>query len=73
MIDAGRSAAALRDAISDPTLRALPPVGGIVQYVDNTDLLWTPALRRAVAAAVLSGVVRGRGHGPVVDGLPSAT
>ncbi|MEU0554383.1 hypothetical protein [Dactylosporangium maewongense] len=53
MIDAGRYAAALHDAISDPALRKLPPVGGIDQYVDNTDLLCTPALRRAVAAAVL--------------------
>ncbi|MEV4131907.1 DUF4037 domain-containing protein [Dactylosporangium sp. NPDC049742] len=53
VIDAGRYAAALHDAISDPALRKLPPVGGIDQYVDNTDLLCTPALRRAVAAAVL--------------------
>ncbi|MEV4515653.1 DUF4037 domain-containing protein [Dactylosporangium sp. NPDC049525] len=53
VIDAGRYAAALTAAISDPAVAALPPVGGIDQYVDNTDLLGRPALRRAVAAAVL--------------------
>jgi hypothetical protein len=53
VIDGGRYAAALHDAISDPAVRRLPPVGAIDQYVDNTDLLCTPHLRRAVAAAVL--------------------
>ena len=42
-----------RAAISDPAVRRLPPVGAVDQYVDNTDLLGNPALRRAVAAAVL--------------------
>ncbi|MET7425183.1 DUF4037 domain-containing protein [Dactylosporangium sp. NPDC005555] len=53
VIDAGRYAAALRDAISDPAVRRLPPVGAVDQYTDNTDLLTSPDLRRAVAAAIL--------------------
>lgn len=53
VIDAGRFAAALTAAITDPAVAALPPVGGIDQYVDSADVLTSPVLRRAVAAAVL--------------------
>ena len=64
VIDAGRYAAASTAAITDPAVAALPPVGGIDQYVDSTDVLTRPDLRRAVAAAVL-------GTGMTFDGLPS--
>jgi hypothetical protein len=53
VIDAGRFAAALRAAVTDPAVAALPPVGGVDQYVDSADVLGSPALRRAVTAAVL--------------------
>ncbi|WP_327001448.1 DUF4037 domain-containing protein [Dactylosporangium sp. NBC_01737] len=53
VIDAGRFAAALHAAITDPAVAALPPVGGIDQFADSTDLLCSPALRRAVMGAVL--------------------
>lgn len=53
VIDAGRYAAALTAAISDPAVAALPPLGGIDQYTDSSDLLCDAGLRRAVAAAVL--------------------
>lgn len=56
VIDAGRFAAALRAAVTDPAVAALPPVGGIDQYVDSTDVLTSAPLRRAVAAAVLGTV-----------------
>ena len=54
VIDAGRFAAALHAAVTDPAVAALPPVGGIDQYVDSSDVLTSAALRRAVAAAVLA-------------------
>ena len=54
VIDAGRFATALSATITDPQVAALPPVGAIDQYVDSTDVLTRPALRRAVAAAVLN-------------------
>ena len=44
VIFAGRFADALRDAIVDPTLRALPAIGGLDQFVDSTDLTDEPAL-----------------------------
>ncbi|MDG6109268.1 DUF4037 domain-containing protein [Dactylosporangium aurantiacum] len=53
VIDAGRYAAALTAAISDPVIAALPPVGAVDQYTDSSDLLCDATLRRAVAAAVL--------------------
>ena len=56
VIDAGRFAAALRARISDPVIAALPPIGGVDQFVDSTDVLCDPALTRAIAAAALTGV-----------------
>jgi hypothetical protein len=38
VLDAYRFTDALVSTISDPAVRALPPVGAIDQYVDNTDL-----------------------------------
>ncbi len=68
VIDAGRFAAALRAAVTDAAVGGLPPVGGIDQYVDSTDVLTSAPLRRAVAAAVLgaaSGARVDRGRATV--------
>ncbi|SCG54768.1 DUF4037 domain-containing protein [Micromonospora halophytica] len=53
VLDAGRFAAALRAGITDPALRARPPVGAVDQYVHNVDVLTHPDRARRVAAAVL--------------------
>ena len=63
VIDAGRYAAALTAAISDPAVAVLPPVGAVDQYTDSSDLLGRADLRRAVAAAVLRTAA---GGGPVL-------
>jgi hypothetical protein len=47
---AGRFADALLATVTDPALRGLPPIGGIDQVIDNTDVLTTPALYRRLAA-----------------------
>ena len=52
VLDAGRFATALTEAITDPTLRGLPPVGAVDQYLDNTDVLCHTARTRAVAGAL---------------------
>lgn len=51
VLHAERFVAALRDGITDPTLRALPPSGAIDQYVDSTDVLGHRARSRTLAAA----------------------
>ena len=53
VLDSGRFVRALRDAIADNYLRALPPIGAIDQLVDNTDALGDPALLRAIVRAEL--------------------
>ena len=42
VLGAGRFAAALRAAITDPQLRGLPPVGGVDQSMDSTAVLTDP-------------------------------
>ncbi|WP_127500833.1 DUF4037 domain-containing protein [Actinoplanes solisilvae] len=51
VIGAGRFAEALRDAITDPVLRARPLTGSIDQISDSTAVLTDPSLCRAVADA----------------------
>ncbi|WP_433319313.1 DUF4037 domain-containing protein [Micromonospora chersina] len=53
VLHAERFTTALRAAITDPVLRARPPVGAVDQYLDNVDVLTRPARARRVAAAVL--------------------
>ncbi len=53
VIDAGRVAAALRAAVTDPAVAALPPTGALDQFVDSTDLVGRVAARRAAVAATL--------------------
>jgi hypothetical protein len=55
VLDAGRFATALREAVGDPVLRGLPPVGAIDQYVDSTDALGDLDRCRAWTAALLRG------------------
>jgi hypothetical protein len=51
IIEAGRFADALRDQIRDERVRNLPEaIGSIDQFVDSTDVLSNPTLRRRVEA-----------------------
>jgi len=51
VLDAGRFAAALADAITDPAIRQLPAIGTADQFIDNTDALGDLRRARAVIAA----------------------
>ena len=53
VVHAERFTAALRNAVTDPTVRALPPVGGIDQFVDSTDALGDLSGCRALVRAAL--------------------
>ncbi len=56
VLGAGRFAAALREAITDPQIRRLPGMGAVDQFVDSTDALADlPFLRAAITSS---------GHGP---------
>jgi len=49
--DAERFARALQEQISDPRLRALPLMGAVDQFMDNTDALASSRLRKAAVSA----------------------
>ena len=51
VIGAGRFTAALREAISDPAVRRLPPTGAVDQFIDSTDALGDLGFLRACVAA----------------------
>jgi hypothetical protein len=51
VLDAGRFAAALADAITDPVIGQLPPIGAADQFIDNTDALGDLHWARAVITA----------------------
>ncbi|WP_042401846.1 DUF4037 domain-containing protein [Streptacidiphilus carbonis] len=53
VVHAERFTAALRDAVTDPAVRAMPPVGGIDQFVDSTDALGDLSGCRALVRAAL--------------------
>ena len=53
VIGADRFAEALRAAISDPAIRALPLAGSVDQFADNTDVLTDPRLSRAITQALI--------------------
>jgi hypothetical protein len=53
VIGAGRFAAALRGAITDPKIRGLPPVGAADQFIDSTPALGDIRLLRATIEAAL--------------------
>jgi Domain of unknown function (DUF4037) len=55
VLGSGRFVDACLEALSDPWLRSLPPIGGIGQFVDSTDVLTDqPVFRRLGAAAFRS-------------------
>ena len=54
VLDGERFAAALRDAVTDPEVRALPPTGTIDQYVDSTDVLAHTGRSRAAMGGLLA-------------------
>ncbi|MER5772651.1 DUF4037 domain-containing protein [Streptomyces sp. NPDC001985] len=62
VLRADRFARALARTVTDPVLRALPPVGAVDQWADSTDLLQRSATTAAVAAAVERSVTH-RGPG----------
>jgi len=62
VLGADRFADALWAAIEDPAVRALPHIGAIDQFVDNTDLVGEMSRCRAVTAAAL-GLDPGSGAG----------
>jgi|HubBroStandDraft_5_1064220.scaffolds.fasta_scaffold04825_3 hypothetical protein len=59
VIDAGRFTAALREAITDPRLGRLPPIGAIDQFTDSTDAAGDLGFLRAITAAALQRSGRG--------------
>ena len=57
VLDGERYAAALRDAITDPVVRGLPPTGAVDQWVDSTDVLSHATRSRGATRGLL-----GEGH-----------
>jgi hypothetical protein len=51
VVGAGRFADALTEAIADPVVRRLPPIGAADQFLDSTDALGDPRYPRAVITA----------------------
>jgi hypothetical protein len=51
VLDAGRFAVALADAITDPAIRRLPPIGAADQFMDSTDALGDLRYLRAFITA----------------------
>jgi hypothetical protein len=60
VIDADRFTAALREAITDPQIRRLPPAGAIDQFVDSTDAANDLRFLRACTRAAWVGETPGR-------------
>jgi hypothetical protein len=51
VIDAARFATALLGHIGDSALAARPPIGGIDQFIDSTDVAARPEMTRTITAA----------------------
>ncbi|HXZ63135.1 MAG TPA: DUF4037 domain-containing protein [Streptosporangiaceae bacterium] len=62
--DAGRFVGALRDRIGDETVRSLPLIGAVDQFVDSTDAIGNHALRRAAVGARFGPAVSGTDRRP---------
>jgi Domain of unknown function (DUF4037) len=62
--DAGRFVRALRDQIRDEGVRSLPLTGAVDQFIDSTDALGDPDLRRATIETQLTRGVTGTGLPP---------
>jgi hypothetical protein len=54
VIEAERFASALREQISDERVRALPLIGAVDQFIDNTDAIGNGAVLRSAVAAALT-------------------
>jgi hypothetical protein len=63
VIEAARFTAALREAITDPQVRRLPPTGAIDQFVDSTDAVGDLRFLRACALAAWVEETPGRDGG----------
>lgn len=63
VIHAARFTAALREAITDPQIRRLPPGGAVDQFVDSTDAAGDLPFLRACAIAAWVGETPGRDGG----------
>jgi hypothetical protein len=63
VIDADRFTAVLREAITDPQIRRLPPAGAIDQFVDSTDAANDLRFLRACATAAWVGETPGHDGG----------
>jgi Domain of unknown function (DUF4037) len=63
VIDAARFTAVLREAITDPQIRRLPPVGAIDQFVDSTDAAGDLRFLHACAIAAWVGETPGHDGG----------
>ncbi|HXB49103.1 MAG TPA: DUF4037 domain-containing protein [Streptosporangiaceae bacterium] len=55
VMEAGRFVRALRERISDERVRALPLIGAVDQFIDNTDAIGNRAVLRSAVAAELAG------------------
>jgi hypothetical protein len=55
VIDAGRFAAALRAAVTDPRLRLLPLTGAVDQFTDSTDAAGDLNLTRSLVSSAIGG------------------
>ena len=62
--DAGRFVRALRNQIGDETVRSMPLIGAVDQFVDSTDAIGNHALRRAAVAARLGPTLSGTDRRP---------
>ena len=56
VLGADRFASALRDSIDDEVLRGLPLIGGIDQWIDNTDALTRPEVTVALTETMIGTV-----------------
>ncbi len=63
VLDAGRFCDALRSAIADPVIRALPPIGAVDQFIDSTDATGDLGLLRAAVAVLFRRGQDGNGPG----------
>jgi len=55
VMEAGRFVPALREQISDERVRALPLIGAVDQFIDNTNAIGNGAVLRAAVTAELTG------------------
>ena len=72
VIDAGRFTAALREAISDPQVKDLPPTGAVDQFTDSTDAAGRLGFLRACVRAAIGEPRAATGEHDAAAGEPHA-